>query len=289
MSAGARKSRLVVAIVAYGAEDHLASCLASLRGELPVIVVDNGASDEASSLCRAWGAQYVRSPDNVGFAVAVNSAIAARGDDEHLLLLNPDARITPEDAQLLVGRLESSPDLAAVAPRLLFADGSDQKTVWPMPSPWVATLGLIGLSDRLAKRYFLSGAVLVLRGEAIGEVGRLDERFFLYAEEADWQMRALRAGWRVEVIPDVRAVHVGGATSTDNVHRQQLFNASAELFVRKWYGKRGWTVFRVASILVAVRRWLMSTSRQARDIQARALVSYLRGPVRHAGRGREPV
>lgn len=288
MAAGAKKSGLVVAIVAYGDEDHLASCLSALEGQLSVLVVDNGASDRASSLCKAWGAEYVRSPGNVGYASGVNTALRSRRGGEHVLLLNPDARITPRNVELLVRSIESSADLAAVAPKLLYPDESEQKTVWPMPSPWVALAGVLGLADRAARRYFLNGAVLLLRGDAITQLGDFDERYFLYAEEADWQLRALRSGWRVSFVPEATAIHAGGATSTDDKCRDQIFHASAELFIRKWYGERGWTAFRMASILAAARRWLTRNS-VTRETQARVISAYLRGPVRAVQTGRESI
>ena len=109
-----------------------------------------------------------------------------------------------------------------------------------------------------------------------------DERFFLYAEETDWQLRALKAGWRVGVASEATAVHLSGGTSADPVRRQLLFNASAELFARKWYGPFGWQFFRAASLLAALRRYAMSRDIDTRMTQRRAIAHYWRGPVRCA-------
>ncbi len=205
---------------------------------------------------------------------------AVAGSD--VLLLNPDARLPVKDLETMRDELHRSSDLAAVGPRLIDPAGKAQKELWPIPSPWLALSGVIGAADRLSRRRFVSGAVLLLRGAAIDSVGTLDERFFLYAEETDWQLRALKAGWRVGLASDATAVHLSGGTSADPVRRELLFDASAERFARKWYGTFGWQLFRAASILAALRRLVMARDMEARMTQRRAITHYWRGPVRCA-------
>jgi GT2 family glycosyltransferase len=169
--------------------------------------------------------------------------------------------------------------LAAVGPRLVNPDGSEQKVLWPIPSPWTALASVVGAADAVSRRQFISGAVLLLRGDALDQVGLFDEQFFLYAEETDWQLRAIQAGWRVAVVQDAVAVHVGGGTSADPARRQLLFDASAERFTRKWYGNFGWQVLRMASILAALRRLVSTRDEDTRLTQRRAMMNFFRGPV----------
>jgi GT2 family glycosyltransferase len=273
----------MVVVVAYGSEDQLALSLDALGRSLPVVVVDNGGSDEAHRICLANGAAYVRPKSNIGFAAAVNVALRDhRVPESDVLLLNPDAQLRPPDLTFLRDELRRSSDLAAVGPRLVSPDGSIQKAQWPFPSPWTALCAVIGAADHFSRRRFVSGAVLLLRADAIDQVGIFDERFFLYSEETDWQMRAMRDGWRVGVAQNATAVHQGGGTSSDSGHRELLFNASTERFVRKWYGTLGWQVFRLASILAALRRLVTSRNEQTRATQRRAIGHYWRGPIRCA-------
>jgi len=272
-----------VVVVAYGNEDHLELCLHTLGPDVPIVVVDNGRSERTRGICESVGATYVRPPANIGFAAAVNVALSEhRVPGSDVLLLNPDARLPLSHLIAMCEELHHSSDLAAVGPRLVDPAGAAQKEFWPVPSPWSALAGVIGAADRLSRRRFISGAVLLLRGAAIDSLGTLDERFFLYAEETDWQLRALKAGWRVGLAPEATAVHLGGGTSTDPVRRELLFDASAERFARKWYGPVGWQVFRAASLLAAMRRLLMARSQDARTTQRRAITHYWRGPVRCA-------
>ena len=273
----------MIVIVAYGSENQLAASLHTIGQDLPVIVVDNGGSDRAQQICQSYGATYVRPHTNIGFAAAVNMALRGhREPGSDVLLLNPDAFLRVTDLRKMCDGLYKSSDLAAIGPRLVSPDGGEQKELWPIPSPWSALSGVVGAAELFSRRRFVSGAVLLLRGAAIDSVGTFDERFFLYAEETDWQLRAMRAGWRVGLARDATAVHLGGGTSTDPVRRQLLFDASGERFVRKWYGSFGWQLFRAASILAALRRLIMARDIEARMVQRRAISHYWRGPVRCA-------
>jgi GT2 family glycosyltransferase len=274
---------ITVVVVAFGGDDELSLCLDALDRGLPIVVIDNGNSDTARHLCLSFGATYVRSTANIGFAAAVNVALQDhRVPDSDVLLLNPDARLLPSDLTLLRNELHRSHDLAAAGPRLVNPDGTAQKARWPVPSPWTALAAVFGAADRLSRRRFVSGAVLLLRGDAVDAIGTFDERFFLYSEETDWQLRAMRTGWRVDVVTDAVAVHQGGGTSPDPGHRELLFNAATERFVRKWYGTSGWQIFRAASILAALRRLAASRDTPTSATCRRAINHYWRGPIRSA-------
>lgn len=273
----------VVVVVAYGSPALLETALDGLGTGHDVVVVDNGGSDDVAALCRRRGTRYVRSPGNVGFAAAVNTGVVAAGPDRDVLLLNPDARLGWPDVLVLQERLHEAPRRAAVAPSLVRPDGGTEPTSWPVPRPSLPWRGVVGAGGvRDGDRVFLSGAVLLLRAEALVDVGALDERFFLYAEECDWQVRAQDRGWTVAVVPEVVAEHLGAATSDDPALRAARFHAAAERFVRKWHGRAGWEVFRAGSALSALRRFAVPGLRdpQVRAEQRRALRLYARGPLR---------
>lgn len=245
-----------ILIVAYRSDDHVAGCLASLGDVDSVLVVDNGASPATEALVAASGARYLSSPSNVGFAAAVNLGLAAAWDGRSdVLLLNPDARISMADVEALHRALHApETHRAAVGPKLVDPDGSPQRPDWPLPSPGQVWLDALGLSRMWRGPRFVVGAVLLLNGAALAEIGHFDERYFLYAEEADWQLRAQRSGWTVAVVADVTATHVGGASSNDPTVRDGLFHDSAEVFARRWYGRRGWAAMRAGSLAAAYRR-----------------------------------
>jgi len=268
----------MVVVVAFHNTDDLRSCLGALGGWGDLAVVDNGGDDAVAQIVRDVGGRYIRPNGNLGFAAAVNVALTNRLPGQHVLLLNPDALVRPDDAAALVRQLETDPGCAAVAPRLLEPDGGPQQTAWPVPSPrevWVDALGLRRWFP--PRRRFLVGAALLLNGAALDDIGHLDERYFLYAEECDWQLRAQLRGWRVAQADNVCVTHIGGASSQSSERREILFHRSAEAFGRKWYGRRGWAVMRAASVTGAVLRLAIAATGPARGEHARRLRIYLRG------------
>jgi GT2 family glycosyltransferase len=270
-----------VLVVAYKSDDHLAACLAGLGTDVDVLVIDNDAAESTRAIAAEHGAHYVAAPSNLGFAAAVNLGLDKAWDGvRDVLLLNPDARVTARDVTVLQEALHAPGTRhAAVGPLLVGGDGRAQRPDWPVPSPGQVWADAFGLSRLWRGRRFVVGAVLLLNGAALAEVGRFDERYFLYAEESDWQVRAQRAGWSVRVVEEVVATHEGAASSSDARRRDELFYASAETFARRWYGSVGWTVIRLGALLAAARRSLVG-SPAARARNRYVVQLYLRGPGR---------
>jgi GT2 family glycosyltransferase len=276
---------LTVVVVAYGSSAMLAEALETLGAAYPVIVVDNASSPVTRDVAIRFGATYDDPGANLGFAAAVNRGIARIADPSgDVLLLNPDARITAPELERLHALLHGAPDLAAVAPSLhADASGRPARARWPWHTPAGAWIEAIGLSRwRLSSSsYFLGGAVLLLRREALTDIGVLDERFFLYGEDEDWQKRACARGWRVRYCPEVAAVHFAGGTEHDPARLQLRLHAATERYLRKWYGSGGWLVYRVGTVLGYSARAL--TARGWRRATAVRLVKiYLAGPDRAA-------
>jgi GT2 family glycosyltransferase len=130
---------------------------------------------------------------------------------------------------------------------------------------------------------FLIGSVLLIRGASLIEIGGFDERFFMYAEETDWQYRAARQGWEVRFCPEVVAIHAGAGTDDNTWRRTLRFHAGTERYVRKWHGTLGWALFRAASVLGSTLRALFLVGPRRRDAAERARL-YLSGPDKRARR-----
>ncbi|MCW2616784.1 MAG: pimB 2 [Frankiales bacterium] len=272
--------RPVVLVVAYGHLDLLAEALNGVAG-LDVVLVDNARTDATRELAGTHGAVYVLPSHNLGFAGGVNLGLQHAPAGRDVLLLNPDAVIDVESVLRLQRTLQAAPRLAAAAPRLRRPDGTFEPTRWPLPAPTLPWRGVVGVGSlRPGGASFLSGAVLLLRREALDDVGPFDERFFLYAEECDWQMRALARGWTCQEDTTVVAEHVGAGTSSDGSLRDRHFHGSAELLIRKWYGPGGWAVFRAGSLVSALRRATTGRTPDQRRLAARAVRLYVRGPAR---------
>lgn len=271
-------SDVEVIVVAYGQVDLLRRALEPVAG-MAVTVVDNSSLPEIAHLCAELGVRYLDAGHNRGFGAGVNLALAdRRAPGADVLLLNPDAHATPADIGALQRALRSNPDVASVAPAQTDTAGIRGQVTWIFPSPARSWLEAIGLSRLRRGPTFVIGAVLLLRAEALAQVGGFDERFFLYAEETDWAYRAHLTGWRHVEVTGIRAVHEGAGTSTDEVHREALFHASQERYFRKHFGAVGWQFARAAAWTGSALRGLLLKDDRAAMARRRAQL-YWRGPI----------
>ncbi|MDP2662144.1 MAG: glycosyltransferase family 2 protein [Dehalococcoidia bacterium] len=252
---------LSVIIVSYNVADLLRDCLASVyasRGvDQEVWVVDNCSSDGSASMVREEFplANLLESSRNGGYAYANNMALRhATGD--YLLLLNPDTVIPSHALADMVGYMEARPQVGMVGPKLVREDGSlDLACRRSFPSPVVAFYRMAGLSGRFPRsrrfgRYNLTyldpdqeaevdsvvGAFMMVRRNAVEQVGLLDETFFLYGEDLDWAMRVKKAGWQVMYNPRVSVLHRKAKSSGGDIRRSTMeFYRSMLIFYKKHY------------------------------------------------------
>ncbi len=268
-----------VLVVAFGAPALLAECLTALGGALPVIVVDNSSDQQVRRIAEEHGARYFDPGTNLGFASGVNLGLSQRGrPDADVLLLNPDAAVTLEGVSELQRFLHDRPDLACAAPTQVDQEGGSAARVgWPFPTPLGAWVEAFGLGRLRRGDTFVIGSVLLLRAEALAAVGDFDERFFLYAEETDWQRRAVELGWTTAICPHVTATHVGAGTGGDSTTRDIHFHGSHERYIRKYYGAGGWQVYRTGVMTGCLIRALTLRGERGRAAATRFDL-YRRGP-----------
>ena len=165
----------------------------------------------------------------------------ARRRAAYALLLNADAWLAEGALERLVDFADTRPRAAVVGPRLLNPDGTLQRSVRGFPTLWrLATEYLFlrklapGSSalnafyaggfdhDEVREVEVVMGACMLLRREAIEQVGDCDEDYFLFSEETDWCFRFREAGWQVVFFPGAECVHVRGASHSGRLYRENL-------------------------------------------------------------------
>jgi GT2 family glycosyltransferase len=228
------------------------------------LVVDSGSTDGTpDALEKAVPGLRVDRQPNIGFAAANNRALAtARG--RWVLLLNPDIEIVEGTLASLVAELDDRPDVGAASVIQQWPDGTPQTTIRRDPSVArqlgeALALGRIaGEEEARLDRYedeqpvdWLVGGFLVVRREAIDAVGGLDERFFLFSEEADWCRRIRAGGWEVRHLPVMRVIHYTGRSSRPHLYAQN--SHSKLLYARKHLRPAHRAAFRTA---LAIRHGL---------------------------------
>ncbi len=277
---------LSIIIVNYNSKHFLLQCLASLYTQQPsftfeTIVVDNHSNDDGVTMVREHfpGVRLIENRENIGFARASNIGIGvARG--KHYLLLNSDTKVTGDALEKLVTFLDSHPDVAVVTARLVYPDLSDQGVARSFPTPMNGLFGRRSLLPRLfpnnrySKRYLLShghlsnesfevdwvsGACLMVKKEAIREVGPLDERFWMYWEDADLCYRIKQKGWKVYCIPEAVVIHYEGKSVSKRTSSRCIieFNKSVYRYYRKNHIRSSFEMMNFVAILGLTLRTLV--------------------------------
>ena len=207
-----------ISLVNTNNRELLLACLESLSGsEAEIVVLDNASEDGSVDAVRERfpDVRVIPQAHRAGFA-ANHNAVIETTSGRYVYVLNEDT--TADDWQLdrLVAYLDANPQVAALGPRLVYPDGTRQDSAWRFPTPLVSALGLVTLGKAGVKQShgddprgvdWVMGAALLLRREALEEVGLFDEGFFIYSEEVDLQYRLRQAGWEVHYFPQATVVH----------------------------------------------------------------------------------
>jgi GT2 family glycosyltransferase len=230
---------LDVVIVSHGAAGLLRNCLRSLRrhppgaGTMRVTVVDSGSPDGTPEMvAREFPEVRLLRQANIGFSAA-NNLVLRESEAEAVLLLNPDTEVRAGTLDAALARLHSQPRVGMVGVKLVLESGElDHACKRSFPTPLSALAHFTGVGrtanapgalsqyratalgdDEPGEVDAVNGAFMLCRGEAVREVGLLDEGYWLYMEDLDWCHRFWDAGWKVFYEPAGVALHVKGASS----------------------------------------------------------------------------
>ena len=193
-----------------------------------VIVVDNASTRDEASIIEQRYPQItvIRSKENLGFAGGNNLGIqAAHG--KYLFFINNDTLLSPQksDIRLLINRLESSPKIGAVCPKIKFAWGNNpiQYAGYTPLSKITLRNSAIGCGEEDDGQYdtahrtpYAHGAAMMVKREVIDKVGVMPECFFLYYEELDWSMMIRRAGYDIWYEPACTIYHKESQSTGQN-------------------------------------------------------------------------
>ena len=278
---GKRMVDLSIIIVNWNTSNLLFQCLESVyestgRLNLEVIVVDNASTDGSVEMMRQEfpQVQIIANSKNVGFVRANNQAMA-NCQGRYMLLLNSDTRVLYGSLGKVVQSMDAHPRAGIAGVRLLDPDGTFQASFTPFPTLWREFLILSGLGRLLIRPTFPSygpqigkgaqrvkgyveGAYIMARCEALDQIGGLDERIFMYAEDVDWCYRFYQAGWEVWYLPQAPVIHYGGQSSKKRKGRMEaeLYRSRVYLF-HKHYGRAAAFCLRILIYAMTLTKMLV--------------------------------
>jgi N-acetylglucosaminyl-diphospho-decaprenol L-rhamnosyltransferase len=282
---------VAVVVVTYNADPWLARCLRSVE-PYPTVVVDHGSTDTTLETARGFGHVRVVEQENRGVGAGWNRGLAETSEP-YVLLLNADAWVLDDAVERLRAFADEHRQAALVGPKLLNPDGTLQRSARGFPTPWrLATefffLRKLAPRSRALNAFYaanwdhasarevewLSGAAMLVRREAVAEVGGVDESFFMYNEESDWQYRMRHGGWQIWFCPDAEVVHVGGESTKREWGRMFAAQVRSHVqFVRKHHGRPAAELTRSLLLVSLVLRGIFFRGERGRSYRraARAL------------------
>ena len=218
------------------------------NNDLEVIVVDNASEKDEASLISAKYPQVkvIRSSQNLGFAGGNNLGIkAAQG--KYLFFINNDTIFKEFNVQALIDRLESSPKIAVVCPKIRFSWGNHpiQFAGYTPLSKITVRNQAIGFGEEDHGQYdtahstpYAHGAAMLIKREALEKVGLMPECYFLYYEELDWSMMFTRAGFEIWYDPACTVYHKESQATGQNSPLRTYFIVRNRLLLvkRNWFG-----------------------------------------------------
>lgn len=228
---------LSLIILNYDAQFWLKKTLTTLKEfyldqsqyKVETIVVDNGSSDGSPEMIKnefKW-VKLIETEENLGFAAGNNLALE-KINSRYAMLLNSDLEFEDNsNLDILIDYLDQHPEAGIITPRIHFVSGKiDPACHRGEPTIWAALTYFLKLEKIFPHSEFFtqyhqgykdldsihtieacSGAALMVRTSAMEEIGYLDERFFMYAEDLDWCKRFREADYQVVYHPEVEIIH----------------------------------------------------------------------------------
>ncbi|MDA8089050.1 MAG: glycosyltransferase family 2 protein [Nitrospiraceae bacterium] len=265
---------LDIVIVNWNTKGQLRECLESIAAadlkdfELRrVVVVDNGSTDNSATDIQGieLPLKVIHNAVNLGFAAACNQG-ALEAEADYLLFLNPDTRLYRDSLWRPVAFMQRPENerIGIVGVQLEDESGNVSITCarFPSVSMYISKMtGLNVLLPRMFPSYMMTewdytenrvveqviGAFFLIRRPLFEELGRFDERFFVYFEEVDISYRAAMRGWNTYYLADVRAFHRGQGSS----HQVQGLRLFYSLRSRILYGLKHFGGFSAFLLIIA--------------------------------------
>lgn len=309
--------RIAISVINYRTKDLTLTCLQSVLADIGdldarIVVVDNASGDGSAEAIEEWietqpedtPVTLVRSETNSGFSGGHNLGIGAVEAD-YYLVLNSDAVLRPGFLRAVLAAAEAHPRAGLIAPQIETDDGDVQVSQFRFHSPLSELMraAQTGPVTRLFRHRVValdppakpgevewaSFACILLKAEMVRDLGPMDEGYFLYFEDAEYCLRARRAGWGIALAPDAVMVHFRGGSGPVKAQaraRKRLppyYYSSRTRFLYQAHGRPGLLAanlaWHVGRGLAGLRRLMGRPVPQAIEHEARDIWTNFSAPL----------
>ena len=289
-----------IIVVNWNTGELTTRCLRSLfeknrTTRFEAIVVDNGSIDGSPDLiARTFpDVRIVRNGENLGFARANNQAMRIARGDLFVLVNSDTVLLSEEPLRRIRSFFRGHPGYGIAGAKLVLPNGRIQSLGREFPSlknlirsqilfstasAFGARNGKTAAAEALDAEC-VDGAFLAIRSETASRIGPMNERYFMYAEDAEWCLAARRAGFGVAVLPDIEVLHLHGQSALKDFAPVLVHNA---VNVSRFVNGTGGTAKAAGAFCVIMLGMLLRIPINAVRDPRRAL-AYVRGFIRCCG------
>ena len=267
-----------IIIVSFNTKDLLRDCLTSIfeqAGDVDykIVVVDNASIDGSLEMVKNTFPQVtlIENSVNRGYAAACNQGMRI-AEGRYILLLNSDVLICDSAVEETVRYADSHPQVGIVGCQVWESEDKIMMTCFRFPSIINLLLNATGLSRLFKYNCFLGrermywwkrdserkvdvvpGVFMLVRREAIDQVGFMDEGYFFYSEEVDWCYRFSMVGWPTMFWPGARIIHVGGGAQSSKKTPEKSYVLLVKGKLRFFKKNRGFISYLLARAIFLVQ------------------------------------
>lgn len=214
--------------------------------EYEIIVVDGATEENTKDLMREKfpKIKFKSNQDNVGFLKLVDQGLdLAKG--KYYLIINGDIILQKDSVEKMLDFIKNNPDVGIVGPKLINFDKSVQQSCFRFYRPITTFYRRVGFLKNISfikkeldrflmrdkinsdEKYWeadwIMGSALLVNGQAMEKVGRMDGRFFMYMEDVDWCWRFWQKGYKIIYYPLAEVFHYHGKQSAGRNFLSDLF------------------------------------------------------------------
>lgn len=217
-------------ILTWNSSQHILNCLNSITGsmkhysyEYEVFVIDNGSTDGSVKLINDYKKRSngvikpILLDHNTGATYSRNLALVEA--EGIYIIMDSDVVLNDKTIGELTKFIESGQQVGLVAPRLVYGNGSLQKSTDQFPTLWRKSYRYLflkriereenkaSIGETQVEIDYAISAFWLIRKEVIERVGLLDENFFYAPEDVDYCLRIWKHGYKIYYVPQVYAIH----------------------------------------------------------------------------------
>ena len=242
-----------IILVNYNGCSDTVECIKSINeitySNYKIVVVDNSSSDNSEEIIKKIFPHitFMQTGKNLGFGGGNNVGIkyALNNAADYVLLLNNDTSVKEDFLEHLVSTAEKDKKVGVVGGKIFYYDlptilwyAGGKINTFTGKTQHVGDLQVDKLEyNKLCETGYITGCMMLLSSDIIKKVGMMDERYFLYYEESDWNVRIKKAGYKIIYNPKSVIYHkVSASTKKQSDIMTYYYDRNVYYFIMKNFG-----------------------------------------------------